>query len=117
MSPFDPCSPTRYRYHPYCRPSAIHLTFTLEAPLTDKLTIHKVFAMDPNPGLPSIRPLLHKPTTEMAKAYFEAISIDPACKPKPSGEAGRPSRNGYTLSKALDWPDDIYKEIQACYHR
>ena len=32
--------------------------------------------------------------------------------PKPSGEVGRPGRNGYSLSSALGWDRVAYKKVQ-----
>ena len=74
--------------------------------------------MDFNPlQRPPIRPLLQKPATLDAKAYFAALSIEASPRPKPPGEAGRPSRGGYTLSEALAWPEDVYKEVQVGYYQ
>lgn len=104
------------RYHPYRRLSAIHLTFAPEAPVSVKCTIHRIFPMDSDPSQPPpIRPLLQKPATLDARAYFAALSIEAIPKRKPPGEAGRPSRGGYTLGEALGWPEDVYKEVQV-YH-
>ena len=32
--------------------------------------------------------------------------------PKPPGEAGRPSRGGYTLTTVVDWPVKDYKKLK-----
>ena len=31
---------------------------------------------------------------------------------KPKGEVGHPTRNGYSLLVALQWPTEVYREVQ-----
>jgi hypothetical protein len=49
------------------------------------------------------------PLTSQVQAHSKALI------PKPSGEVGRPSRNGYTLSAALGWEMLVYKKVQVSY--
>jgi hypothetical protein len=34
--------------------------------------------------------------------------------PKPKGQAGRPGRGGYSLKECLEWPPELYSEMQVC---
>ncbi|KJA19786.1 hypothetical protein HYPSUDRAFT_56489 [Hypholoma sublateritium FD-334 SS-4] len=43
---------------------------------------------------------------------FDTDSEGDGLIPKPPGEVGRPSRGGYTLKKALDWPEKDYLRIK-----
>lgn len=108
-------------YHPYRKVSAFHMTFSQEAPITQKLAMYTIYPADSTAGhLSPVTPLqydnaLHmdEPGRTSSRVYFSKLSttLPVVPVPKPDGEPGRPGRNGYTMKDVLGWDDMVYNEI------
>ena len=77
------------------------------------LTLRTIFADEP------LRPVHQLSMWRTWPFESEAIPLisqahSKALIPKPSGELGRPGRNGYSLSAALGWEMLVYKKVQVC---
>ncbi|KAG2151509.1 hypothetical protein DEU56DRAFT_908351 [Suillus clintonianus] len=88
--------------------------FTRKLKFTERTpTISRVFttalsrAATPIPSGP--------PAPKVAKA-LSSIDSHEFKIPQPDGEAGRPSRGGYNLEKALKWDADRFKAFKECVH-
>ena len=114
-------SSSLHRYHPYRRPIALHLTFTPEVPITLKHTLHRRFSMHSDPrSSPPVIPLAFQKPTITAPSFFTSQTLQTESStshtiPKPPGEVGHPTRNGYSLQKALEWLVEVYKEVQVSH--
>ncbi|KIJ90197.1 hypothetical protein K443DRAFT_15430 [Laccaria amethystina LaAM-08-1] len=78
------------------------------------LTLRTIFADEP---LRTVHQLSMRRTWPTWPFESEAIPLisqvhSKALIPKPSGELGRPGRNGYSLSAALGWEMFVYKKVQ-----
>jgi len=74
------------------------------------------FTPDVEP-LSQSRPPLAEPHYEEEEANDNrSTSSDSTKIPKPDGEAGRPSRGGYTLEKELDWTPKRYADVRVSRH-
>lgn len=52
--------------------------------------------------------------TSLPSDMSEVDGSDDGRIPKPTGEAGRPQRGGYTLKAALNWKGKDYRTLKVC---
>ena len=105
------------RYHPFSRHLALHTLFPVEQPICPLHSLYTIYPADSDVSSvhqPQPLSLSSKAAVLTAVEYFAMQERQHPNKTyeKPKGEVGHPTRNGYSLLVALQWPTEVYKEVQ-----
>ena len=117
MPPLTKVNQHPRRYRPFSRPLTLHSTFPSEKYSCASHSLFVTYPMDSDSTIyETLQPLVPRQTGPSATSYFASVVHEsPQGKiRKPPGEAGRPGpgHHGYSLSTALKWPEEVYKEVQ-----
>ena len=103
-------------YHPFGRPLTLHCSFLAERHPCPPHLLYTIFPTNPDVTAAKCpEPLMYKPCVMTAMDYIATHQKPNTPFPKNDGEVGhKPGKlhKGYVLADVLEWPMEVYKEVQ-----